>query len=258
MNNLSNMNNDIINNNSNMNNLSNMNNDVILINIFNKLNDMENKIIKKPKKKVEKKIKRRGIGLNDFKFIIKSINKNETNETKKFNLLLLHNLMRYTGLRVNEVLNLSKNDIERLFKDEEIKVYCSKTKDERLVVLFKNERNEFLKFMNDENIDDLLQKINHSGVVNTENKKLSFTDAFRWSKPYYLELEDKLGCVKNKGCLIGHHSYRIEYINFVLNKGLHIDIVAQLIGHKNLQTTLIYVRQQKPLLKDLKKKFEKS
>ena len=52
--------------------------------------------------------------------------------------------------------------------------------------------------------------------------------------------------------------YRIEYINFVLNKGLHIDIVAQLIGHKNLQTTLIYVRQQKPLLKDLKIKFEKS
>ena len=247
-----------------MNNHSNMNNDVlsevlseVLNKINNKINNIESMFIKKPKKKVEKKIKRRGIDLNDFKFIIKSINKNEINEIKKFNLLLLHNLMRYTGLRVNEVLNLSKNDIERLFKDEEIKVYCSKTKDERLVVLFKNERNEFLKFMNEVNIDDLLEKINHSGVVNTENKKLSFTDAFRWSKPYYLELEDKLGCVKNKGCLIGHHSYRIEYINFVLNKGLHIEIVAQLIGHKNLQTTLIYVRQQKPLLKDLKKKFEK-
>lgn len=241
-----------------MNNHSVINNDILLSDVYTELNNIKNMLVKKPKKKVEKKIPRRGIDLKDFKTIIQSINKNETNEIKKFNLLLLHNLLRYTGLRVNEVLNLSKNDIERLFKQEQINVYCSKTKEERLVVLFKNERKEFLKFMNELNIDDLLEKINHSGVVNTENNKLSFTDAFRWSKPYYLELEEKLGGVKNKGCLIGHHSYRIEYINFVLNMGLHIDVVAQLIGHKNLQTTLIYVRKQKPLLKDLKKKFEKS
>lgn len=241
-----------------MNNHSVINNDILLSDVYTELNNIKNMLVKKPKKKVEKKIPRRGIDLKDFKTIIQSINKHETNEIKKFNLLLLHNLLRYTGLRVNEVLNLSKNDIERLFKQEQINVYCSKTKEERLVVLFKNERKEFLKFMNELNIDDLLEKINHSGVVNTENNKLSFTDAFRWSKPYYLELEEKLGGVKNKGCLIGHHSYRIEYINFVLNMGLHIDVVAQLIGHKNLQTTLIYVRKQKPLLKDLKKKFEKS
>lgn len=251
-----------INNNININNMNGnsvINNDISLSDVLNKINNIENMLVKKPKKKVEKKIPRRGIDLKDFKTIIQSINKNETNEIKKFNLLLLHNLLRYTGLRVNEVLNLSKNDIERLFKQEQINVYCSKTKDDRLVVLFKNEKNEFLKFMNESNIDDLLDKINHSGVVNTENKKLSFTDAFRWSKPYYIELEKKLGGVneKFKGCLIGHHSYRIEYINFVLNKGLHIDIVAQLIGHKNLHTTLIYVRKQKPLLKDLKNVFEK-
>lgn len=241
-------------------NHSKINNDILLSDVLNKINNIESMLIKKPKKKVEKKIPRRGIDLKDFKTIIQSINKNEINETKKFNLLLLHNLLRYTGLRVNEVLNLSKNDIERLFKEESISVYCSKTKENRLVVLYKNERNEFLKFMNDDNIDDLLNKIHHSGLINTENKKLSFTDAFRWSKPYYKELEEKMGGVneKFKGCLIGHHSYRIEYINFVLNKGLHIDIVAQLIGHKNLQTTLIYVRKQKPLLKDLKKHFEKS
>lgn len=242
-----------------MNVLSETEKDNILLEMMNKINSLDEKLTKKPKKKVEKKIPRRGIDLKDFKTIIQSINKNEINEIKKFNLLLLHNLLRYTGLRVNEVLNLSKNDIERLFKEEQINVYCSKTKEERLVVLFKNERNEFLKFMNESNIDDLLKKINHLGVMNTENNKLSFTDAFRWSKPYYKELENKLGGVneKFKGCLIGHHSYRIEYINFVLNKGLHIDMVAQLIGHKNLQTTLIYVRKQKPLLKDLKKLFEK-
>lgn len=257
MSNHSNTINDVNINNDINSNHSNTNNDVSLRDIMNILQNMNTK---KPKKKVEKKIPRKGIDLKDFKYIIQLINKNETNEIKKFNLLLLHNLLRYTGLRVNEVLNLTKNDIERLFNDENIQVYCSKTKENRLVVLYKNERNEFLKFMNEVNINDLINKIHHSGLMNTENKKLSFTDAFRWSKPYYKELEKKLGPLnpKFKGSLIGHHSYRIEYINFVLNKGLHIDLVAQLIGHKNLQTTLIYVRKQKPLLKDLKKQFERS
>ena len=97
-------------------------------------------------------------------------------------------------------------------------------------------------------------------IINSDNKKLSTMDAFRWSKPYFLELENKLGGnnSKFKGSLIGLHSYRIEYINIVLKMGLHIDIVAQLLGHKNTRTTLIYVRKQKPLLKDLKKQFEKS
>lgn len=236
---------------------SNINNDVSLRDIMAVLQNMNTK---KQKKKVEKKIPRKGIDTKDFKFIISLINKKETNETKKFNLLLLHNLLRYTGLRVNEVLNLTKNDIDKLLKEENINVFCSKTKENRLVVLYKNERKEFLNFMNEDNINDLINKIHHSGLINTENKKLSFTDAFRWSKPYYNELENKLGPLntKFKGPLIGHHSYRIEYINFLLNKGLHIDLVAQLIGHKNLQTTLIYVRKQKPLLKDLKEKFEKS
>ena len=242
-----------------MNVLSETEKDNILLEMMNKINRLDDKLTKKPKKKVEKKIPRKGIDLKNFKIIISSINKNETNEIKKFNLLLLHNLLRYTGLRVNEVLSMSKNDIERLFKDESINIFCSKTKENRLVVLYKNEKTEFLKFMNDLSIDELLNKIHHSGIINTDSKKLSVTDAFRWSKSYYKELEDKLGGVnlKFKGPLIGHHSYRIEYINFILNKGLHIDIVAQLVGHKNLETTLIYVRKQKPLLKDLKNLFEK-
>lgn len=228
--------------------------------IVDRLKNLENSMIKKPKKKVEKKIQRKGIDKKNFKFIINSIEKNEDNENKKFNLLLLHCLLRYTGLRVNEVLSMSKNDIENLLRIEQIEVYCSKTKENRMVVLFKKERKELLDFMGEKEENDLINKINHLGVVNSENKKLSTMDAFRWSKPYFLEIENKLGCnnSKLKGSLIGLHSYRIEYINIVLNMGLHIDIVAQLLGHKNSRTTLIYVRKQKPLLKDLKKHFEKS
>lgn len=228
--------------------------------IVDRLKNLENSMIKKPKKKVEKKIPRKGIDKKNFKFIINSIEKNEENENKKFNLLLLHCLLRYTGLRVNEVLNMTKNDIENLLRLEQIEVFCSKTKENRLVVLFKKEKKELLNFMGENEENDLINKINHLGIVNTDNKKLSTMDAFRWSKPYFLELENKLGGnnSKLKGSLIGLHSYRIEYINIVLNMGLHIDIVAQLLGHKNSRTTLIYVRKQKPLLKDLKKHFEKS
>lgn len=228
--------------------------------IVDRLKNLENSMIKKPKKKVKPKIPRKGIDKKNFKFIINSIEKNENNEIKKFNLILLHCLLRYTGLRVNEVLNMSKNDIENLLRIEQIEVYCSKTKENRMVVLFKKERKELLDFMGEKEENDLINKINHLGVVNTDNKKLSTMDAFRWSKPYFIELENKLGYNKkdNKGSLIGLHSYRIEYINIVLNMGLHIDIVAQLLGHKNSRTTLIYVRKQKPLLKDLKKHFEKS
>lgn len=228
--------------------------------IVDRLKNLENSIIKKPKKKVEKKIPRKGIDKKNFKFIINSIEKNEINEIKKFNLMLLHCLLRYTGLRVNEVLNMTKNDIETLLRIEQIEVFCSKTKENRLVVLFKKERKELINFMGENDENDLINKINHLGIVNSDNKKLSTMDAFRWSKPYFLELENKLGGnnSKFKGSLIGLHSYRIEYINIVLKMGLHIDIVAQLLGHKNTKTTLIYVRKQKPLLKDLKNHFEKS
>ena len=155
---------------------------------------------------------------------------------------------------------MSKNDIECLLRDEQIEIFCSKTKENRLVVLFKKQKKEFLNFINEENENELINKINILGIVNTDNKKLSTMDAFRWSKPYFKELENNLGGVntKFKGPLIGLHSYRIEYINYCLKLGIHIDLVAQLIGHKNLQTTLIYVRKQKPLLKELKSHFEKN
>lgn len=240
--------------------ISETENNIMMSDIISKLNNLENKLIKKPKKKIEKKIPRKGIDKEGFKYIINLIKKKEENETKKFNLILLHCLLRYTGLRVNEVLNMSKNDIECLLRDEQKEIFCSKTKENRLVVLFKKEKKEFLNFIDEKNENDLINKINILGIVNTENKKLSTMDAFRWSKPYFKELENKLGGVniKFKGPLFGLHSYRIEYINYCLNLGIHIDIVAQLIGHKNLQTTLIYVRKQKPLLKDLKSHFEKN
>jgi site-specific recombinase XerD len=242
--------------------ISETENNIMMSDIMIKLNNLENKLIKKPKKKIEKKIPRKGIDKEGFKYIINLIRKKEENETKKFNLILLHCLLRYTGLRVNEVLNMNKHDIESLLRTEQIEVFCSKTKENRLVVLFKKEKKEFLNFIDEKNENELIDKINILGIVNTENKKLSTMDAFRWSKPYFKELENKLGGVPNntkiKGPLFGLHSYRIEYINYCLKLGIHIDLVAQLIGHKNLQTTLIYVRKQKPLLKELKSHFEKN
>jgi hypothetical protein len=43
--------------------------------------------------------------------------------------------------------------------------------------------------------------------------------------------------------LRGFHSYRVNYINNVIRSG-NIDQARKLIGHKNVETTLIYFRKQ--------------
>jgi len=240
-------------NNANLDELLNKNNNKIVSEIVNILKK------KKTKKKVEKKIPRKGIDRDNFKFIIDLIDKNESNNIKKFNLKLLQCLLRYTGLRVNEVLTMSKHDISELLNKGEITIFCSKTKENRWVVLFEKQQKEFLKFMKCENKDELLDKIDTKGIVNSNLKRVNRQCAFKWSKVYFEKLENKIGGqnTKFKGSLIGLHSYRIQYINYMLSMGIHIDIVRELVGHKNNKTTLIYVRKQNPLKKNLKEQFKK-
>ena len=195
---------------------------------------------KKPKKKPVKKILRQSIERKHFDFLMDQIEKRELDEKMRFNKKLLNVLMYFTGLRLNEVLLLNKEDLEELIRDGRLKVYCSKTKEDRKVYIQKSCKKIFLSYFK----DGLYDKIHKNGIVNQFDRKATTRNAHYWMNKYWTTMEEKYP-KKNKsvpGREWGMHSYRVNFINQII-RSTNIDKAASMIGHKNILTTLIYYRK---------------
>ena len=187
--------------------------------------------------------KRRCIEKHIFNFILSEIDKNVDNFDSNvvFNKKLLNVLLYYTGLRINEVLLLTKKDIVKLITFGKLDVYCKKTGDFRTVFLQGTTKESFLSHF--PNIE-LCDKIHNLGLVNKWNKKLQNRTAEHWMYPYFDMLEEKYGgqVALLKGRAWGFHSYRVNFINQIV-RSADLDMASKIIGHKNPATTLIYFRK---------------
>jgi site-specific recombinase XerD len=147
----------------------------------------------------------------------------------------------YTGMRLGELLNMKWNWID--FKQNIITVQCSaafttKSKKERIIPISANIRNplspQFPKVFDLEKTSFVFTRISgiklHEDFVSKQFKK-SVRAA---------ELNEK----------IHFHTLRHSFASQLVQKGVSLYIVKELLGHEDLSTTLIYAHLQQQNLRD--------
>ena len=126
-------------------------------------------------------------------------------------------ILFYTGIRKGELLNLKRNDFN--FEENSLKVWGQKTKEER-VVYFPVKLNVILQ-----------------EYFKSEPKES--INAFNISLYDLTYLTKKLkSCFPQKKISI--HVWRHSSARYMIEKGIPLGIVSKLLGHKSLQTTLLY------------------
>lgn len=194
-----------------------------------------NKKIKK-----DKKCLRRCIDKDIFEYLLNLIDETETDDKVKFNKKILNLFLYYSGLRLNELLYLNKQNLLQLFNQGKLNVYCKKTGDYRNIFLQSTLKDKFIVHLGNRNLNDL----SPIGIVNKWGNKLSIRTAAEWMDPYWDELQKQFGGNHEvlAGRSFGFHSYRINFINQVIRSS-DLDKASKIIGHKNPITTLIYFRR---------------
>ncbi|AAB98346.1 integrase/recombinase [Methanocaldococcus jannaschii DSM 2661] len=149
---------------------------------------------------------------------------------------LIIRLLWDTGCRVSEVLNLKYKDCD--LDNGIFKIRNTKTHEERTVVCSSDTlellRN-YVQFNVRQGSDDYLFQNSQGGRV----RKEWISEVFRKAVN---ELKEEGKIPKNRRIVI--HSIRHGRAVDLLNKGVPIDIVKEYLGHKSMNTTLIYAHSK--------------
>ena len=135
--------------------------------------------------------------------------------------------MFYTGLRKSEVYNLKRADFN--LKERTVKVYQQKTKNER-ITFYTEEVKKLLEFY-------FSTEAEEEGAFNLGKGGIEYI--FLVMKPYFKDVK------------LNPHIFRSSYATMLLKKGVDVTIVQKLLGHKNINSTLKYLKTNNELLKEI-------
>ena len=149
-------------------------------------------------------------------------------------------LLYGAGLRVSEIVEIKLEDIS--FDNNTVKIR-GKGDRERIAFLNPNSTKAIKEYLTER-----AQKKN-AGVssylfINNRGKKISRQTIWKIIKT--LNITDKN---------VSPHTYRHSFATHLLEAGLDIRIVQELLGHKSLATTEIYTHISKKHIKSINKKF---
>lgn len=184
--------------------------------------------------KIEKKLPE----ILTYQEIEKILNLDKISRKHIRNLAILE-LFYSSGLRVSEVCNLKVNDLN--LENGFIKVK-GKGDRERIALLNKKTIELLKKYLNE-------RKQNYSEYLflNNQGKKISRQSIWKIVKKY----AKYAGINKN----VKPHTLRHTFATHLLNEGLDLRVVQELLGHKSIATTEIYTHLERKRIKELYKKF---
>lgn len=182
-------------------------------------------------KKIKVKRIKESITEKEFKKLMSYVRGDDSiRENTRINLLRTFIFLYYCGLRLNEVQELKIIDVKNLLKNEMIKIYISKTSSERKVYLtptFKKEINKLFDFT----IENDSNKIIHKST----SKKTGINNIV-----FIQQVNSKMKEILGEG--FTSHSFRQGLITEMGSKSINIKIISNFIGHKNVSTTLGYIK----------------
>ena len=183
-------------------------------------------------KKDFKKIKE-NITEVEYKKLMSFTRGNETlRNNTKLNLLRTFTILFFTGLRLNEVQELKIINIKNLIENKNVKIDISKTSTQRKLYLTNSFQKELLKLFDFKNeLDD--NKIISKG--SDKNKRTSI------NKIVFIQQVNKtIKEILGEG--FSSHSFRQGLITEMGSKSINIKIISQFVGHKNISTTMGYIK----------------
>ncbi len=138
------------------------------------------------------------------------------------------------GLRVSEVINLRLQDIDR--ERKQLFIYCSKGKKDRYVRLSPM-------------VLDVLEQYYKMSEVKPTNYVFEGTEK---GKPYtsrsaqqiFTDAKNKAGIIKS----MSFHNLRHSFATHLLEKGVDVLFIKEILGHFNIETTQRYLHVKKEFL----------
>ncbi len=162
-------------------------------------------------------------------------------EIKEFNLkrfLKIFSLLIYSGLRINEITQIKYTHIEEIVKTGETVIISHKTKRERVLYFSETAIKELIKYFTYED-----STLNDYCITSWGNPKKTFHEIS------LIQLVNKY-MKQILGPGYTSHSFRQGLITEMGSKSINPKIIQSFIGHKNINTTLGYI---KPTEEDIKR-----
>ncbi len=169
------------------------------------------------------------LNIDEITILLKE-DEHEKNLEKRIRDSAIIELLYSTGLRVSEIVSLNIGDID--FKENIIKVK-GKGQKERIVIFgnyAKKKIKKYLSIIKKENNFDLNEPL----FRNLKGKRLTP----RGVQLIVKEKAIKAGITKN----VTPHVLRHTFATHLLNQGMDLRLIQQLLGHANLSTTQIYTQ----------------
>ncbi|MBU1032835.1 tyrosine-type recombinase/integrase [Patescibacteria group bacterium] len=157
-------------------------------------------------------------------------------ENPKYRLIIA--LGYACGLRVSEVVNLRVKDLD--IDELVVHIKEAKGKKDRITVLPEKLRNDLLNLVAGKNADDIVFASNRGGKLTTTALQKMFRQSLAKTK------------IAKPATF---HSLRHSFATHLLENGVDIRYVQELLGHANIRTTQIYTQVTNPSLKKIKSPF---
>jgi len=139
------------------------------------------------------------------------------------------------GLRISEVQNLKISDLD--IAEKIIHIKNAKGNKDRITVLPEKLVADLNKILNYHKPNDLLFESERGGKLSTRTLEKIFENALK-----------KSGCTKPAT----FHSLRHSFATHLLENGVDVRYVQELLGHANIRTTQIYTHVTNPSLRNIK------
>lgn len=143
-----------------------------------------------------------------------------------------------SGLRVSEIQNLKIKDLD--LEELSIHIKEAKGKKDRISIFPKKLKTAFQNLIAGKNFNEFIFPSNRNKKLSSRSFQKAFKDALQKSK------------ISKDASF---HSLRHSFATHLLENGVDIRYVQELLGHANIRTTQIYTQVTNPKLKQIKSPF---
>jgi site-specific recombinase XerD len=164
----------------------------------------------------------------------KEINKIiEVTDNKKHNLILT--ITYGAGLRVSEVVNLKVKDVDT--NNLTLHIKKAKGKKDRITIIPEKIKDDLEMIINSKKPDEYVFPSERGGKLTTRTVQKIFTNAMKNAE------------IRKDATF---HSLRHSFATHLLENGVDVRYVQELLGHQNIRTTQRYTQVTNPKLRDIK------
>ncbi len=157
------------------------------------------------------------------------------NSIKNLKHKLIISLAYGAGLRISEVVNLKLKDID--FNELTIHLKNAKGKKDRITIFPEKIKNDLQNLITGKNSGNYVFESERGGKLTERTAQKVFENALR-----------ETGIKKDAT----FHSLRHSFATHLLENGVDVRYVQELLGHRNIRTTQLYTQVTNPKLKNIK------